>query len=103
LIKNDESESKPYLIVWDNPSMPYSAEDRAVTDRELGAKRSARIAYQCGAKSMTHRPATSDGKASITIKADASNGPVINCVQLHAEKREIDVRFVWLTDRELIF
>ncbi len=93
---------KPYLILNDT-EMPYAAVDELRKANDLPAKRSVRVAYECGAKSMTQRLATIHSLAAIIVPAGYDDREVNDCIQGHVNKGEVTFRYYWLTNRELIY
>ena len=96
------SDRKPYFILNDT-QLPYSAIDQVVEASKLDAKRSVRIAHECGARAITNRPPSVDSRAVITVEAGFDQRRVTDCIQSHAAKGEVEFRYVWLTNREKIF
>ena len=93
---------KPYFILNDG-QMPYAAVDELGEANDLPAKRSVRIAHECGARSVTSILASLHSPAEIIIAAGYDDQNVTDCIQSHANKGEVTYRYVWLTNRELIY
>lgn len=95
---------KPYLMIWDDSKVEYGPEDMTAEAQKLPARRSIRLAHQCGAKTITNSPAKGpDDYDSIFIPAGLEDEAVTTCIQLHEERDGIEFRNIWLTDKQLIF
>lgn len=95
---------KPYLMIWDDSQVEYGPEDMTAEARELPARRSIRLAHQCGAKKITNRPpAGPDDFAAIYIPAGFEDQAVVGCIEWHKERDGIESRNIWLTDTQLIW